>query len=202
MTLTELRKSLALWRSRYSYRRWRWLVARGMKNQARMVHWRGLMVEARDMVTRREQQIAEKTSGPRDKVVAVARQAAANYAKNPSAYHYLAGGVANNIILSPSPRNYRSDCSQFVVSCYKLAGVPCPGSGTYLYSNTVTIANGKGKVTTNPRPGDLAMYGSRSSPHHVEMVVGTNPLRYLGHGTQPFDGIVPGPPSYFLSFLD
>lgn len=150
------------------------------------------------MIRRRQHQIAELTSTPRDRIVAVAEQAARNYRANPGAYHYLAGGRANTVVLSPTPRDWRSDCSQFAVNVFRLAGVPCPGSGTYLYSNTISIAAG-GRVTQNPRPGALGMYGSRRYPHHVEVYVGNG--RHIGHGTQPIDSKTPGRPSYYLEFL-
>jgi hypothetical protein len=75
---------------------------------------------------RREQQHAE-LDGNRAKFVQLAERAAVNYAAQPGSYHYLAGGIANLIFLRPSPRAYRSDCSQFASSVQDEAGLPALG---------------------------------------------------------------------------
>lgn len=202
MTLSRLRASLAYWRRKHTYRQWRLDIAHQRNDKALIAKWSTLRQEAGNRIKLREKQITAKTiPSARQKVVAVAQKAAANYRRNPAAYHYLAGGVSNTTILAPTPWSYRSDCSQFAVGCYRLAGAKCPGSGTFLYSNTGTIAAG-GRFTLSPQPGDLGMYGSRRAPHHVEVVVSVNPLRFIGHGTRPFDGVTPGLPTYYLSFLD
>lgn len=202
MTLTQLRDSLKYWRAKHTYRQWRLDIAHLRNDKALVNKWHALLVEAGENIRHRETQIAVLTKPTdRERVVAVARKSKANYDKNPGAYHYLAGGIPNTVILSPTPWSYRSDCSQFAVGCYRLAGVKCPGTGTYLYSNTASIAAG-GRFTLNPQPGDLGMYGSRRAPHHVEVVVGVHPLRFVGHGTRPIDGVTPGLPTYYLSFLD
>lgn len=198
MSLAELRESLALWRRRHAWRQRRLDIAHLRNDAAGIAHWHALLVEAGRMIRRRQAQIAALTSGPRDKIVAVALQAKRNYEANPGAYHYLAGGVPNTTILSPTPRNWRSDCSQFAVNCYRLAGVPCPGSGTYLYSNTISIEQG-GRIVSTPRPGDLGMYGLHGRTHHVEVYIGNG--RFVGHGTAQIDGSTPGLPSFYLSFL-
>ncbi|HVJ27612.1 MAG TPA: NlpC/P60 family protein [Vicinamibacterales bacterium] len=153
------------------------------------------------LIARRTKQIRAATPKPdaRQRIVNVAQMCARNYRKNPGAYHYLAGGIPNTIIDRPTPRSYRSDCSQFAVGVYKMAGLKCPGSGTFMHSNTISIANGNGRVTQNPRPGDLGMYGSRHAPHHVEVYIGNGD--HIGHGTVPIDNREPGRPSFYLSFL-
>lgn len=160
-----------------------------------------------DMRKRRKAQHADglaagSASGSSDRraVCAAAEKAAANYRKNPGAYHYLAGGIANTVIMAPTPRSYRSDCSQFAVNCYRHAGVKCPGTGTYLYSNTDSISRG-GKIVRVPQPGDLGLYGSaRGRTHHVEVYVGGG--RFIGHGSPPIDSMTPGQPDFYLSFID
>jgi hypothetical protein len=127
-------------------------------------------------------------------------QAAANYRQNPRAYHYLAGGVANLIFLRPSPRNYRSDCSQFAASVYKAAGLPSPASVPHEWASTYTMVKSPhAKVTTREhrKPGDLGMYGSLSAPHHVEIWCGN---KFIGHGSPPIDSLTPGEPDYYLTF--
>lgn len=144
---------------------------------------------------------AHSVSAQRQAICDQAKRARAHYNANPRAYHYLAGGIANTVIMTPTSRSWRSDCSQFAVNTYREAGVPCPGSGTYLYSNTGTIA-ARGTVTTNPRPGDLGMYGPRNATHHVEVYIGDADCEFIGHGSPPIDSLTPGRPDFYLSFLD
>lgn len=143
-----------------------------------------------------------EAGGARKRVCDAAKRAAANYRANPGAYHYLAGGVPNTVIMRPTPRHWRSDCSQFAVNCYREAGVDeCPGSGTFMFSNTISIEQG-GRVTSSPRPGDFAMYGRRGATHHMEVYIGEPGCEFIGHGTQPIDSTTPGRPDFYLSFLD
>lgn len=198
--------------------RWEALLAGRLKllAAARKRHEANPTPASRALITLRKAQVAyaqrvvkrhtPKVPPARARIVSVARQAAANYRKNPGDYHYFAGGVPNNIILTPSPRRYRSDCSQFFVSVYEIAGVACPGTGTYLFSNTISIAHG-GRVVAekDARPGDAGMYGSRWSPHHIELVAAVKNgcvTEFIGHGTQPIDSRTPGRPSFYLSFLN
>jgi cell wall-associated NlpC family hydrolase len=150
---------------------------------------------------------AAAASAQRRAIVAAAKKAAANYRKNPGAYHYLMKTeIANTIIMRPTPSNYRSDCSQFAVNVYREAGIKdCPGTGSYLYSGTATIAKG-GTIVKHPKPGDLAMYSRSSSnlrgtTHHVEVYIGEPSCMFIGHGSPPIDSVTPGQPDFYLSFL-
>ena len=98
----------------------------------------------------------------RKKFVELAFQAADNYARNPGAYHYLAGGVANLIFLEPSPRHFRSDCSQFASSVQDAAGLPALGPNGPLWVSTYVMADYLTE-TDKPQPGDFGLYG----PRHV-----------------------------------
>ena len=157
---------------------------------------------------RKERAAQEAAAGSqRRAVVRAAKQAAANYRQNPGAYHYLMRTeVANTIIMRPTPRNFRSDCSQFVVNVYREAGITdCPGSGTYLYSGTATIAQG-GTIVHDPKPGDFGMYAHsmtnpRGTTHHVELYIGEPGCMFIGHGSPPIDSATPGQPDFYLSFL-
>lgn len=154
---------------------------------------------------KRRAEEAARLSESRRAVCDAFKLAAANYRRNPGAYHYLAGGVPNIIIMRPTPHNYRSDCSQFAVNGYREAGVKiCPGIGTWMYSNTVSVAarGGGGKVVKKPKPGDFGMYGSRYAPHHMEAYIGEPGCEFIGHGSTPIDSTTPGRPDYYLSFLD
>lgn len=207
MTLKQLRSSLGLHEARQNRANEKY--KRAKPGSASAKYWLARRKVEWPIIQLRKRQIkkAEKSS-PRARLVAAAERCAANYRKNPGAYHYYAGGIQNTVVDRPTPHNWRSDCSQFIVGVCKLAGVPCPGSGTYMASNTDSIANG-GEITSNPKPGDLGMYcysmhDPRGTTHHVEMLVGTNPdgsRRHLGHGTQPIDSRTPGFPDYYLSFL-
>lgn len=187
-TLPRLRKSRA------EHRR------RAQTHEAVAKRRRKLGIKQRAIVRKRTRQIAAlQHSDVRQKIVAEAQKAAANYRKNPGAYHYLAGGIANTLYLTPSPRNYRSDCSQFVAAVYKGAGAASPAAPLgWEWASTYSIVKSPhARVTTKPQPGDLGMYGSRTAPHHVELVV---PGGFIGHGSPPIDGLTPGLPSFYLTF--
>lgn len=143
---------------------------------------------------------AKQAGQARKAIVAAAKQAKANYQRRPGAYHYLAGGKPNTIIMEPTGRDWRSDCSQFAVNCYRHAGVACPGSGTYLYSNTISIESGNARVTRDPQPGDLGMYGARGRTHHVEVYIGEAGCMFIGHGSPPIDSQTPGLPDFYVTF--
>lgn len=126
--------------------------------------------------------------------------AAQHYQVNPRAYHYFAGGIANLIYLQPTPRSYRSDCSQFASSVQHDAGLPDLGPNGPLWVNTVIMAAHL-KVTDHPAPADFGMYGSRTAPHHVEVYCGAlgGPGReFVGHGSPPIDSLTPGRPDFYL----
>lgn len=144
---------------------------------------------------------AKKMAARRRKIVALAEEAAANYRKNPRAYHYLAGGVANTVFLKPTPRGWRSDCSQFVAAIYRAAGLPSPADPLdHKWASTYSIVKSpRAKVISRAqrKPGDLGMYGSREAPYHVELWCGD---KFIGHGSQPIDSNTPGQPDYYITF--
>lgn len=192
-----LELELALWRRRHKHRTRELDIAHARNDVKAIKHWRALQIAAGKKIREIEHELAKRIH-VRDRVCAVAEQAAANYRRNPGAYHYLAGGIPNLEIMKPTPRDWRSDCSQFAVNVYRLAGAPCPGNGTFLYSNTNTISAG-GRITTRPQPGDLGLYGSgRGATHHVEVKAKGH---LIGHGSPPIDSLTPGLPDFYLSFL-
>jgi hypothetical protein len=142
-----------------------------------------------------------KANDKRKRIVAELEKAAANYRKNPGAYHYLAGGMANLIYLSPSPRNFRSDCSQFQAAAWNGAGVESPAAPlAHQWASTFSMVKSPhARVISRAqrKPGDLGMYGSRSAPHHVE---GWTGVHFVGHGSPPIDSLTPGEPDYYLTF--
>lgn len=143
---------------------------------------------------------AKNADAKRKKIVAQATVAAANYRQNPGAYHYFAGGVPNLIYLKPSPKNYRSDCSQFAASVFKGAGLPSPASVPHEWASTYTMVKAPGVKfvdRAHRKPGMLGMYGSREAPHHVEIFCGD---KFIGHGSPPIDSLTPGEPDYYLDF--
>ena len=144
--------------------------------------------------------VAAQAGSARKRVVELAKKAAANYRANPGAYHYLAGGKANAVFLQPTPRDWRSDCSQFVAAVYKEAGLPSPATVAHEFASTFSI-DPHGRVTTNPRPGDLGMYGTHGgSTHHVELYCGEPGQEFIGHGSPPIDSQTPGRPNYYLTY--
>jgi hypothetical protein len=142
------------------------------------------------------------SSGSRKKFVDNALQAGRNYQARPGAYHYLAGGIANLIYLTPSPLNYRSDCSQFASSVQKDSGLPDLGPNGPLWVNTDVMDNHL-QVTTSPKPGDFGMYGRHhGGTHHVECYLGSlgGPgHEFMGHGSPPIDSMTPGRPDFYLA---
>jgi cell wall-associated NlpC family hydrolase len=154
----------------------------------------------RKALAKQEKERAQ-ASNQRKRIVELAKEAAANYRKNPTAYHYLAGGVANLEFLRPTPRNYRSDCSQFVASVYKAAGVESPAAPlAHQWASTYSIVKSPHAriiSAAQRKPGDLGMYGSRTAPHHVELWCGDE---FVGHGSPPIDSLTPGQPDYYVTF--
>lgn len=200
MSKTKLKISLALWQRRHAFRQRRLAAAHARNDAAGITKWYNLLRDAGVHIRRRRAQLHPPVDARRARIVAAAQKAAANYRRNPREYHYYAGGKPNTVIMTPTPRDWRSDCSQFAANCYRHAGVPCPGSGTYMYSNTNTISAG-GRLTTSPKPGDLGLYGSgRGRTHHVEVYIGGG--KHIGHGSPPIDSLTPGLPDFYLSFIN
>lgn len=184
----------------------RMILNPGSRNEQQAERGKKRVAAMRQMRKMRAKQAAAAGT-QRRAVVAAAKKAVANYLKDPNAYHYLMKTeVANTIIMRPTPSDHRSDCSQFVVNVYREAGIKdCPGSGSYLYSGTATIADG-GTIVKHPKPGDFAMYAHsmadpRGTTHHVELYIGEPGCMFIGHGSPPIDSSTPGQPDYYLSFL-
>lgn len=178
-----------------------WIMHPGKRTAAQKALGKKRVARHRAAVKKAAERAAA-ANAKRKKIVAAAKLAAANYRKNPGAYHYLAGGVANTIFLKPSPSNYRSDCSQFVSSVYKHADVPSPALPLdYLWAATTTIMKSPHvRVTRNPKPGDLGMYGPHDATHHVELFVGESGCKFIGHGSPPIDSLTPGEPDFYVTF--
>jgi len=177
----------------------RFVMNPGLRNENELTRARK-RVAAHIRVVNKQIEDAKAANAKRRRIVSQAEQAAANYRRNPAAYHYLAGGVPNLIFLKPSPRNFRSDCSQFVASVYKAAGLPSPASVDHIWASTFTMVKGpRVRVIdkAHRKPGDLGMYGSREAPHHVELWCGN---KFIGHGSPPIDSNTPGEPDYYLTF--
>lgn len=156
---------------------------------------------ARVAQMRRDRDEREQAKGKRAEVVKLAQKAAVNYRLEPLAYHYLAGGKPNLVYLKPTPRDWRSDCSQFIASIYKDAGLPSPASVDHIWASTYTMVKSpRARVTTKPRPGDLGMYGSYTAPYHVELYCAEPGEEFIGHGSPPIDSITPGRPDFYLTF--
>jgi hypothetical protein len=137
----------------------------------------------------------------RDRLVAVALAACKAHAEGRrKSFYSQAGRWTVDYAITGEPNGYRSDCSQWVTSVYKSAGLPDPNGTDYTWGNTRTLGS-HGKLVSSPKPGDLGLYGSFPF-HHVEMVVGLNPLRFAGHGSPPVDQVAPGLPDQYRSYVD
>jgi cell wall-associated NlpC family hydrolase len=157
-------------------------------------------VAAHKKIRDKQRREAAASTAKRRRIVAEAEHAAANYRKDPGAYHYLAGGKANLVYLHPTPRDWRSDCSQFAAAVYHAAGLPSPASVPHEWASTFTMVKAPGVKFVDKahrKPGMLGMYGSRSAPHHVEIWCGD---KFIGHGSPPIDSLTPGEPDYYLDF--
>lgn len=166
-------------------------AAQRERGEVRVAHMRA--------ARKRRAAAAHSVSNKRQAVVKRAKEAAANYRRSPGSYHYLAGGRANVVFLKPTPRDWRSDCSQFAASVYKDVGLPSPGDVDYPWVNTWAIDR-HGVVTHKPRPGDLGLYGPKGNPHHVEIYIGEPGTMFIGHGSPPIDSVTPGLPTYYVTF--
>ncbi len=75
------------------------------------------------------------------------------------------------------------DCSSFATWCYWAAGAPDPNGLGYNGSGFTGTQVEHGRVTANPRPGDLVFYGGTSAvPGHVAVYVGNG--RVISHGQE------------------
>lgn len=177
----------------------RFIMNPGNRNESELTRARK-RVAAHIRAIKQQAEQAKEASVKRRRIVAEAEKAATNYRKNPSAYHYLAGGVANLEYLKPTPRNWRSDCSQFAAAVYKAAGLPSPASVDHIWASTYTMVKSpRMRVISKAerKPGDLGMYGSRAAPHHVEIWCGN---KFIGHGSPPIDSSTPGEPDYYITY--
>ena len=125
----------------------------------------------------------------REKIVAYAKNSLSTKTKHN--YYSQAG----ELTFDPTPpQGKRSDCSQWVRAIYHQAGAGDPG--TYTGAQMA-----RGKITNNPKPGDLLLSSS-----HVELYIGDN--RTIGHGSPPIDfdvasdWVARGMRYYTYDFLD
>lgn len=172
----------------------------GRRNQSTIILGKRRVAAHRKVLAKQKEE-AEVVKGKRNRIVQLAEQAADNYRNNPGAYHYFAGGIPNLQFLEPTPKEFRSDCSQFVASVYKAAEIESPASPlAHLWVSTFSIAKSPHAKVVSRRmrkPGDLGMYGSLIAPHHVELWCVN---KYIGHGSPPIDSLTPGEPDYYITF--
>jgi cell wall-associated NlpC family hydrolase len=180
--------------------------SRANKYQGRAQYWIARIKEFKRKVDHLEQSQAEReaqlakwikehgvridgdriTGGtPRERLVAGALAAAAgcssgrrrNVYSQPGAYTVKHG-------ITGEPPGYRTDCSQFVTSMYWSAGLGDPNGYNWEGGYTGTLV-ANGRQVSDPKPGDLVLYGSGTA-HHVEMYVGPGD-KTIGHGSAPVD---------------
>lgn len=175
-------------------------VQRMIRNPGHRTPGQQAIARARMSQMRRDRAERSRDHGlnpARKKFVSLALEAASNYTKRPSEYHYLAGGVANLVFLEPSARTMRSDCSQFASSVQEAAGLPPLGPYGPLWVSTYVMAAYL-ESTVNPEPGDFGMYGARREPFHVECYCALPGREFIGHGSPPIDSLTPGRPDFYL----
>jgi len=158
-----------------------------------------------DLVTPAEPQVEGnhvRGGNPRERLVAAALAASRLDAEGRRhSFYSETGRWTVDYAITGEPRGYRSDCSQWVTSVYKAAGLPDPnGNGYGLPSYTGTLAGHCRRITrAQLRPGDLVLFGSAPPYVHVELYVGPGE-QTIGHGSAPVDGgttgILPEPHFY------
>ena len=126
-----------------------------------------------------------KGGSKRHRLKAVALVAAAKCAKGQRNNFYSQAGAWDiDHCITGESYGERSDCSSWVTSAYKSAGLPDPNGQRYTGGYTGTLGE-NGTVTSDPKPGDLVLYGP-APHHHVEMYVGPGD-KTIGHGSAPVD---------------
>jgi cell wall-associated NlpC family hydrolase len=123
----------------------------------------------------------------RQRLKAVALAAAAACAAGRRRNFYSQSGTWDvDHAISGESYGHRSDCSSFVTSVYKAAGLTDPNRNDYRGGFTGTlVAHGRTVSRSDLKPGDLIIYGPGDG-HHVEMYVGPGD-KTIGHGSAPVD---------------
>jgi hypothetical protein len=147
-----------------------------------------------------------KVGSIRDRVVEVAKKAAALSAADPSHYYYSQAGSWKNDVYArdgasargpqglPGGKN-RSDCSAFIIQVYDKAGCVLPASMKG-QGFTGTLADA-GFRTKTPKPGDICLYGQYPFKH-VELYIGDS--KTIGHGDRLVNYSTPRGPSGFAGY--
>jgi hypothetical protein len=133
----------------------------------------------------------------RQRVVAVALASGAACAAGRRRNFYSQSG-SWDVDHSISGERYgeRSDCSSWVTSVFKSAGLPDPNGNSYRGGYTGTLgANGRRRSESDIKPACVVLYGAAPF-HHVELYTGPG-QRTEGHGSPPVDAgvihLLPGP---------
>lgn len=140
----------------------------------------------------------------RERIVAAAIAAVSAYESGhrPSFYSQP-GAWTVDYAVTGEPHGYRSDCSQWLTSTYKSAGVTDPNGTNYTGGYTGTLVSFGQEIRRDQlEPGDYVIYGPGSG-HHVEEWVGNGDGkttyaelarvgsevrdRTAGHGSPPVD---------------
>jgi peptidoglycan hydrolase-like protein with peptidoglycan-binding domain len=142
---------------------------------------------------------------PRARAVAAGMEAARLYYTGKSNRFYSQPGAWTvSLGITGEVRGQRSDCSQFVTSMSKSAGLPDPNGRDYKDGWTGTLqAHLREIKRTQLQPGDLVIYFRGAGSYHVEQWVGngdgktpyaalakagsTYRDRTVGHGSAPVD---------------
>lgn len=126
---------------------------------------------------------------PRQRLVAVAREAARlDSTGKRKSFYSQPGKWTVNYAITGEPAGYRSDCSQWVTSVYKSAGLPDPNKNNYAGGWTGTLASAGRRVSASQaQPGDLVMWDPYRTAGHVEMLIDPKTGETIGHGSRPVD---------------
>ncbi len=179
----------------------------------RLARLRAAIRKAESMIVRRRKLIraaegvkiaGNKATGgtPRQRLQAVALAAAeADRTGKRKSFYSQPGAWTVDYAITGEPRGFRSDCSQFVTSVFRSAGLPDPNGRGYGGGYTGTLAeNGREIPRSQAKPGDLGFYGTAPF-HHVEMVVNDGATKFVGHGSPPVDSITPGLPNHYRTYV-
>jgi cell wall-associated NlpC family hydrolase len=142
-------------------------------------------LKALDHVAIKGDSVTGGTAHERLKVAALA--AAANCASGHRPNFYSQSGAWDvSRCISGEHYGERSDCSSWVTSAYKSAGLSDPNGTGFTGGFTGTLyEHGHAVNQANLKPGDLIIYGAAPG-HHVELYVGPGD-KTIGHGSAPVD---------------
>jgi cell wall-associated NlpC family hydrolase len=101
----------------------------------------------------------------------------------------------SSLFSGPTPR--KTDCSGFVILCYKTAGAPDPNGTNYNGQGYTGSLLARGKAVSAPSPGDLCFW---TAPDHVAIYLGNGEIAEFGSNPGPITTTVTAEDGAHLAF--